>query len=98
WWTLAWAVTVRPTISVIVAMLSTAVIQRRARRVIVTSLIGVASRGPGPPVLRGRGRGGWVAHRSRGRAARARPSDAAQQCRPVPPLPLRHHPGRTSWA
>src|SRR6266516_5624736 len=39
WPTPAWAATVRPTISAVAAMLSTAVIQRRTRRVIVTSLI-----------------------------------------------------------
>src|SRR5215470_115702 len=39
WLTPAWAATVRPTISAVAAMLSIAVIQRRARRVIVTSLI-----------------------------------------------------------
>src|SRR5205809_382376 len=39
WLTPAWAATVRPTISAVAAMLSTAVIQRRIRRVIVTSLI-----------------------------------------------------------
>src|SRR6266566_37455 len=39
WPTPAWAATARPTISAVAAMLSTAVIQRRSRRVIVTSLI-----------------------------------------------------------
>src|SRR5262245_26850710 len=39
WLTPAWAATVRPTISAVAAMLSTAVIQRRIRRVIVTSLV-----------------------------------------------------------
>src|SRR5262249_60598181 len=39
WWTPAWAATVRPTISAVAAIPSTAVIHRRARRVMMTSLI-----------------------------------------------------------
>jgi hypothetical protein len=39
WLTPAWAATVSPTISAVAAMLSTAVIQRRIRRVIAASLI-----------------------------------------------------------
>src|SRR5215510_10040213 len=39
WWTPAWAATVRPTISAVAAIPSTAVIHRRARRAIMTSLI-----------------------------------------------------------
>jgi len=64
WLTPAWAATVRPTISAVAAMLSTAVIQRRIRRVIVTSLIRLHPVVPGSPVLRGRGRAGWVSRRA----------------------------------
>src|SRR5262245_25123617 len=46
WCTLAWAVMVRPTISAVAAMVMTAVIQRRIRRVIAVSLLD-ASRGRG---------------------------------------------------
>jgi hypothetical protein len=45
-------------------MLSTAVIQSRIRRVIVTSLIRLRPVVPGSPVLRGRGRAGWVSRRA----------------------------------
>ncbi len=64
WLTPAWAATVRPTISAVAAMLSAAVIQSRIRRVIVTSLIRLRPAVPGSPVVRGRGRTGWVSRRA----------------------------------
>src|SRR6266576_3823316 len=70
WLTPAWAATARPTISAVAAMLSTAVIHRRIRRVMVTSLVRLHPVVPGSVVVRSCGRGGWVSPRGGDRPAR----------------------------
>src|SRR5215813_2838611 len=59
WVTPAWAVMVRPTISAVAATVSTAVIQRRMRRVIAISFCSMRPAVCGSLVVRSRGPGGW---------------------------------------
>src|SRR6266516_4728592 len=92
WLTPAWAATARPTISAVAAMLSTAVSHRRTRRVMVTSLVRLHPVVPGSPVVRSRGRGGWVPTRRRQPPAPTRRCRAAAPPGPPPPSAALPHP------
>src|SRR5215471_11954280 len=70
-WAPAWAAMLRPIVSAIATMLSTAVVQRRTRRVIVTSSISVHPRARGSPGIRRRTRPGLVPARGRSRPGSA---------------------------